>query len=282
MNQIWSDNIQGVMTLYLSRKLRFDDVFFNQYEKLFQIDPNQELKILEIGCGPGALAGALHRWYPKAKITAIDRDSKFISFAKEQEPGVEFLEGDATELPFADETFDITISNTVCEHIEPYLFYGEQRRVLKKGGICLCLSARKGVNHIASCLEMTEEEKDFWESLEEGEDMIEKYQIGKYAMSEQELPLAMEQNGFKNVTPGYAVIDLTPDNPKYFNEMAHKMFEAERLSEIEAVESTKSKKAEEITTVINKKYQERIRLYEAGEKQWDTSTSITMVLRGVK
>ena len=31
MNNIWSEHVQGVMTLYLSRKLRFDDHFFEQY-----------------------------------------------------------------------------------------------------------------------------------------------------------------------------------------------------------------------------------------------------------
>ena len=92
MNTLWSEHVQGVMTLYLSRKVRFDDLFFGQYEPLFRLDRDRELRLLEIGCGPGALAGALHRWYPKARITAIDRDSGFIRFAKENEPGVEFLE----------------------------------------------------------------------------------------------------------------------------------------------------------------------------------------------
>ena len=82
MNSIWSDHVQGVMTLYLSRKLRFDDQFFAQYDQIFSLDHNKELRILEIGCGPGALSEALHRWYPKAKITAIDRDSNFIAFAR--------------------------------------------------------------------------------------------------------------------------------------------------------------------------------------------------------
>ena len=47
MNNIWSDHVQGIMTLYLSRKLRFDDIFFTQYEKLFNLDHNWDLKILE-------------------------------------------------------------------------------------------------------------------------------------------------------------------------------------------------------------------------------------------
>ena len=74
MNTTWSEHVQGINTLYMSRKLRFDDMFFDQYDKNFGLDREKELRILEIGCGPGALAEALKRWYPKAKITAVDRD----------------------------------------------------------------------------------------------------------------------------------------------------------------------------------------------------------------
>ena len=92
MNNIWSEHIQGIKTLYLSRKLRFDDAFFDQYDRLFHLDHDRELKILEIGCGPGALAESLHSWYPGAQITAIDRDSSFITFAQENIAGVNFIE----------------------------------------------------------------------------------------------------------------------------------------------------------------------------------------------
>ena len=46
MNNIWSDHVQGIMTLYLSRKLRFDDVFFAQYDPLFGLDHNKEMSFL--------------------------------------------------------------------------------------------------------------------------------------------------------------------------------------------------------------------------------------------
>lgn len=154
--------MQGTKTLYYSRKLRFDDLFSEQYRNLFGLDAKQQLKILEIGCGPGALAGALHRWYPLAEITAVDRDSEFVRFGTENEPGVNFVEGDATALPFEDNTFDVTISNTVAEHIEPSKFYGEQLRVLKPGGICLVLSSRKGININPSCITFNEYEQQFW------------------------------------------------------------------------------------------------------------------------
>ena len=282
MNSIWSDHVQGIMTLYLSRKLRFDDLFFEQYDQVFHLDYNKELKILEIGCGPGALAEALHRWYPKAKITAIDRDSNFISFARNNIAGIDFVEGDATHLPFENDYFDVTISNTVQEHIEPTAFWNEQRRVLKPGGVCLCLSARKGFHCTAPCLEITSEEKEFWDSLSQTEDELEKYGVCKYPMSEAELPASMEKHGFMNVTTGYAIIDLTPDATKYSDKMAEAMIEAERLSSLEAINSIQSDHADKAIAAVNRKYDERLELYRAGKKQWDTSVSVTMIIRGTK
>lgn len=280
MNQIWSEHIQGTMTLYLSRKLRFHDLFFGQYEPLFALDRQKPLRILEIGCGPGALAGALHRWYPNAEIVALDRDSRFIRFARENEPGVEFLEGDATALPFDSASFDVTISNTVCEHIDPAAFFPEQKRVLKDGGVCLVLSARKGIRQRAKCLEETPEELSFWGGIQD--DSIEKYGVGKYSMTEQELPAAMEAYGFSDVSTGYSIIDLTPDDPKYSAEMAEAIINAERYSQIEAVRSTHAEGASRITEMINAKYDTRIQQYRCRQKQWDTETSVTMVLRGKK
>ena len=282
MNTLWSEHVQGVMTLYLSRKVRFDDLFFGQYEPLFRLDRDRELRLLEIGCGPGALAGALHRWYPKARITAIDRDSGFIRFAKENEPGVEFLEGDATALPFPAESFDVTISNTVQEHVEPAAFWGEQRRVLKTGGVCLCLSARRGVHSAAPCLAPGEREKAFWDSLPSAAEEMEKYRVCQYPMSEAELPASMEAHGFRNVTPGYAVIDMTPDHPRFPKELAEAMIEAMRQNDLEAICSHASGEIEDILRAANARFDERLRLYRAGVKQWDTSVSVTMVLRGEK
>ena len=284
MNTVWSKKVQGIKTLYLTRQLRFDDLFFPQYEKLFDLDKNAPLKILEIGCGPGALAQALHRWYPNAQITAVDRDSNFISFAKENCPGIEFLEGDATALPFAADTFDVTISNTVQEHIEPTAFWGEQLRVLKKGGICLCLSTRKGIYCTAPCLEETAEEKEFLTALPDFQEELKKYEVCQFPMTEAELPASMEANGFTNITTGYAVINLTPESPEYSKQFAEKIIEANRQVALEAVECARSVdkiKRKVAASAINKKYDERLALFHAGKKQWDTSVTITMVVRGI-
>lgn len=290
MNTIWSDYVQGIKTLYLSRKLRFDDIFFDQYKTLFDIDTERNLNIIEIGCGPGALATSLHRWYPNAEITAIDRDSNFITYAKSSAPEINFLEGDAEKLPFCDCTFDITISNTVSEHIETSKFFGEQMRVLKPGGICLVLSSRRGIISKAECLEMSDTEKKFWQKAEsEYDTTYDKYSICKYPMSESALPLEMEKYGFKNIRSGYALIDLTPDDPKYSANMAHDMINADRYTSIEAIDAAvrynkniNADEAEKVKRIINEKYDKRTALYDNGKKQWDTSVSIIMVVRGVK
>jgi len=281
-NTIWSDHIQGIQTLYLSRKLRFDDMFFDQYEKAFSMDRNAEMKILEIGCGPGALAESMHRWYPNAEITAIDMDSRFIGYAREHVAGICFMEGDATALPFNGEAFDVVISNTVQEHVTPAAFWGEQKRVLKPDGICICLSARKGLHCVAPCLETTAAEREFWDKYAPQEDEREKFGVCRYPVSEAGLPAVMEKYGFRDVSTSYAVIDLTPDAPKYSGQMAERMIEAERQNDLEAIQSAHSAHDRDAIDAVNAKYDERLRLYRDGIRQWDTSVSVTLIARGRK
>ena len=61
------------------------------------------------------------------------------------------------------------------------------------------------------------------------------------------------------------------------------MIEAERQGELEAIASMDAGiRAVPAVAAVNRKYDERVRLYKAGERQWDTSVSLTMILRGEK
>ena len=290
MNVVWSQYVQGAKTLYGTRKLRFDDMFADQYKALFGLDENRKLKVLEIGCGPGALAGALHRWYPHAEILAVDRDSEFIRCAKEHEEGIAFMEGDATALPYGDSTFDVTISHTVSEHIEPSKFDGEQLRVLKSGGSCLVLSSRQGLNLTSSCITLSAYEQQFWKKAEQHDDSMDRYAVCQYPMSEAELPVAMEKYGFKGIKTGFATIDLTPDNPKVSAALAHDMINAARETALDGLESVfhtmpayfTAEEVTEMKRLVNAKYDARIEQYNDGQKQWDTNVSIIMVVCGTK
>ena len=290
MNTVWSKYIQGAETLYFSRKLRFDDKFENQYKALFDLDEKKNLKILEIGCGPGALAGALARWYPNAKITAVDRDSEFIRYAKEHVKSVTFTEGDATALPFANESFDVVISNTVCEHIDPSSFYTEQFRVLKPRGVCLVLSSRKGITVVPDCYALNDYEKSFWQKAKRYDNALTEYGVGKYAMNETEMPVVMERYGFENTETGYVAVNLTPDNPSNTPEFSYAIINADRYSDLDSVKSVEysmsdhfsNNEISKMQSIINNKYDTRIKQYDRHEKQWDTTVSLIMVMRGIK
>ena len=290
MNTIWSTYVQGAELLYQTRALRFSDLFKEKYISAFDIGERKD--ILEIGCGPGALVQALHRWYPDRRITGMDRDSNFIEFAKKKAPDISFCEGDATALAYDDESFDVTVSNTVAEHIEPPKFFGEQYRVLRKDGICLVLSARRGINFYAPCIaEQSDFEKDIWNRVSKRmEEVVRNYNVCPYPMTEQEYPLCMEKYGFRNISTEYITINLTPDNPAYSKETAHAMINANRQSQLDSIKVLKSaafdlvsdNEVDELMRLTDQKYDKRLELYNSGIKQWDTNVSVTMIMRGVK
>ena len=290
MNTIWSTYVQSIDTLYLSRRLRFSDRFQAQYQSAFSIDGGS--RILEIGCGPGALVQSLHRWYPCAQVSGIDRDRSFIEFARKNVPGVSFSEGDATALPFEERSFDVTVSNTVAEHIEPSQFYGEQRRVLKENGVCLVLSARKGIHIPAPCIAAeTPWEQELWQRAEPYfKQTHQKYHVCAYPQNEAELPRCMEQYGFREVSTAYLTIALTPDDPRCPKETAHAMFRANRQNDLDnadrllqiAPQVVTPDEVEELKRLICARYDERLSLYDRGVRQWDTDVSVVMIVRGVK
>lgn len=287
----WSDCVQGVGTLYLSRLLRFSDEYRAQYQAAFGLG-SETKKILEVGCGPGALAQSLARWYSDAQITGVDLDAAFIRFAAQQAPHIRFLEADATALPFEEGSFDATISNTVQEHLPPEKFFGEQRRVLQPDGVCLVLSSRRGVHLAAPCTaEQSPLEREIWNRADQffqtsGQRPV----VGQYWMNERELPAAMAQAGFRQVSASYLAVNLTPDNPETPLDRGLAMIKANRQNDLDAVDSLSRAapglaSAQELTGMraqINRRYDQRIQLYRSRRPQWDTDVSLIMIVRGVK
>lgn len=287
---IWSTRIQKVGTLYRTRSLRFSDLFREQYLKAFQIQDG--LRMLEIGCGPGALCQACKRWYPNAKIIGTDIDHTFLDFARKKAPHIPFSLEDATALSFADESFDVTLSNTVAEHIPPEHLFSEQYRVLKPGGVCLVLSARRGIQIPAACIaERSNFEREIWGRVQTRCDEVNReYHVCAYTMNETEYPTCMEKYGFRHVSTAYLTVNLTPDNSEYPPETAHAMIEANRQVELDGIDLlvhiasdlVRSDEIVEMKRLANVRYDRRISLYDAGIRQWDTDVSVTMVLRGIR
>ena len=290
MSNLWSEFVQKSGTLYTSRRVRFDDYFRERFTQVFEIPDGA--RILEIGCGPGALCSSLSRWYPNSAVTGLDFDESFIKFARAHDKSCEFIVGDATALPFGGNSFDVTISNTVSEHIEPEKFYGEQYRVLKNGGICLMLSSRRGVKISSDIVSAeTELEKEIWDRVDERFRTLRNgISIGEYAKNEQEHPIAMEKAGFRDVRTDYITLSLTPDDNRYPPELSRRMIESDRQCALDAVSFIEEKASDlvsaeetaEMKNSINSRFDRRLDMLSRGVKLWDTEIAHIMSVRGIK
>lgn len=89
--------------------------------------------LLDIATGPGYVAQAAER--RGFQVTAIDFSAEMIERAKKLAPGIEFKEGDAEALSFADKSFDCLTMNFGLLHLEhPEKALREAFRVIKAGG----------------------------------------------------------------------------------------------------------------------------------------------------
>jgi ubiquinone/menaquinone biosynthesis C-methylase UbiE len=96
-----------------------------------QIAPG--MQILDVCCGPGYVSAAVRE--RGAIPTGIDFSTKMIAIATRLFPGVDFGEGDAQKLPFADATFDRVLMNFGLLHLsQPDQACAEACRVLRAGG----------------------------------------------------------------------------------------------------------------------------------------------------
>jgi arsenite methyltransferase len=98
-------------------------------------------RVLDLGCGAGTDSlVAAQMIGPQGRLSGLDMTPEMLAKARSAaaEMGatnVEFLEGEAESLPFADESFDVVISNGVIDLIpDKDAVFAEIHRVLAGGG----------------------------------------------------------------------------------------------------------------------------------------------------
>ncbi len=88
--------------------------------------------VLDVGGGPGYFADAFRA--AGARYTALDADLGELSGRGEPDPGT--VLGSGMQLPFADDSFGVTYSSNVLEHVpDPWLMADEMVRVTRPGGL---------------------------------------------------------------------------------------------------------------------------------------------------
>lgn len=114
------------------------NVYNAHYERPATLDlvgPVRGLRVLDAGCGSGALAQRLVAG--GARVTALDASRRMLDIARRRlGPHVELVHADlAAPLPFPDASFDVVVASLVMHYLpswEPPL--AQFRRVLAPGG----------------------------------------------------------------------------------------------------------------------------------------------------
>ena len=92
------------------------------------------MNILDAGCGTGALLQELQQY---GECYGIDSAQQAVDFCRERSVAHVRL-GDVSNIPFADNSFDVVLALDVLEHLENDVrAIQETKRVLKPGGIAI-------------------------------------------------------------------------------------------------------------------------------------------------
>lgn len=116
-------------------------------------------RVLDVGCGPGALTGELVRRLGPTAVSAVDPSELFVTATQERHPGVDVRAGSAEQLPFPDAMFDACLAQLVVHFMaDPIKGLREMARVTRPDAVVVaCVWDHAGQGPL----------RRFWESARE-------------------------------------------------------------------------------------------------------------------
>ena len=118
------------------------DRFMGRYSLLLSAqladlaDVRHGQRVLDVGCGPGALTTELVARLGATAVTAVDPSESFVAAARARNPGVAVLRASAERMPFADRSFDAALAQLVVHLMaDPVAGLAEMVRVTRRGGV---------------------------------------------------------------------------------------------------------------------------------------------------
>jgi SAM-dependent methyltransferase len=103
-------------------------------------------RVLDVGCGPGALTAELVRRLGPDSVNAIDPSESFVAAVRQRLPEVDIRLASAEQLPFEDGAFDVAMAQLVVQFMnDPVAGLREMARVTRPGGVvAACVWDRGG------------------------------------------------------------------------------------------------------------------------------------------
>jgi SAM-dependent methyltransferase len=93
-------------------------------------------RVVDVGCGPGALTAELIDRLGPAAVAAVDPSAKFVAAARTRFPAVDVRKASAEELPFPADTFDAALAQLVVHFMsDPVAGLAEMARATRRGGV---------------------------------------------------------------------------------------------------------------------------------------------------
>jgi ubiquinone/menaquinone biosynthesis C-methylase UbiE len=155
-------------------------------------------RLLEIGCGAGAVLAVLGQEFSGIQLTGVDIEPKQLEFARGhlERSGIEatLVQADAAELPFDDGSFDHVWMMWFLEHVaDPPAVLRETRRVLVPGGAITAIEV-----DYATC--RAEPSTPAFDALVDA--MVRGMAASGWSDAGTRLPEWLRESGFENVVEG--------------------------------------------------------------------------------
>jgi SAM-dependent methyltransferase len=94
------------------------------------------MRVLDVGCGPGALLGELIGRVGADRASAVDPSEPFVEAAMQRYPGADVRLAVAEQLPFSGGAFDAALAQLVVHFMtDPVRGLAEMARVTRSGGV---------------------------------------------------------------------------------------------------------------------------------------------------
>jgi len=113
---------------------RYSRLLSPQLADLAGVEAGQ--RVIDVGCGPGALTAELARRLGPAAVTAVDPSPPFVAAARARFPAVDVRQASAEQLPFQGRAFDAALAQLVIHFMsDPVTGLAEMGRVTRRGGV---------------------------------------------------------------------------------------------------------------------------------------------------